>query len=86
MAFYNDLCDDWIYPADSNGNLPLTASNGDQFGSPPALPEGVYTFTITACGLDGQTQTTTFTWTLDYICTNLVCPTISPITYTIEGS
>ena len=32
--------------ADANGNLALTANDGDDEG---ALPEGDYTFTIEAC-------------------------------------
>ena len=58
---YSGLCTGWTYPADANGNLGLTANPADKDGT---LPPGVYTFTITATGLDGQTETGTFTWTL----------------------
>ena len=47
------------------------------------MPEGVYTFTVTAQGLGAQSQTTDFTWTLDYLCNNRACPTITPVSYTI---
>ena len=53
--------------ADSDGNLGLVAQVGNDTGT---LPPGEYTFTIEACGLNGQTQTSTFTWTL-YTCENL---------------
>ena len=51
---YPQLCDDWTYPADANGNLGLTANLEDY---PSVLPEGAYTFTVTATGLNGQTET-----------------------------
>lgn len=43
---FNDLCDAWVYPADANGNLALTAGSTDY----ATYPEGMYTFTITATG------------------------------------
>ena len=35
---YSELCDDWIYPADANGNLGLTASASDK----DTYPSGAY--------------------------------------------
>ena len=83
MIDFTSLYAAWVYPANINGNLGLTATVPEYVSG--ALPEGVYTFTITAQGL-AQSQTTDFTWTLDYLCNNRVCPTISPITYTITDA
>ena len=71
-----------MYPGDMNGNLELIATESDFFSGD--LPEGDYVFTITACGLDGQTEDGTFTWTLDYPCNNNPCPTLPLQEYTIE--
>ena len=79
---YSTLANGWLYPSNTNGNLGLTATVADFVSN--ALPEGVYTFTVTAKGPGSQSQTTDFTWTLDYLCNNRACPTISPITYKIK--
>ena len=78
---YSGLASGWLYPGNTNGNLGLTAAVADFVSN--ALPEGVYTFTVTAKGTGSQSQTTEFTWTLDYLCNNVVCPTISPVNYKI---
>ena len=78
---YSSLSNGWLYPGNTNGNLGLTANLADFVSN--ALPEGVYTFTVTAKGPGSQSQTTDFTWTLDYLCNNRVCPTITPVIYNI---
>ena len=78
---YSGLANGWLYPGNSNGSLGLTANLADFVSN--ALPEGVYTFTVTAKGLGSQSQTTDFTWTLDYLCNNRACPTVAPVTYKI---
>ena len=46
---YSGLANGWLYPGNTNGNLGLTATVPEYVSD--ALPEGVYTFTITAQGL-----------------------------------
>lgn len=76
---FNQLCDGW-QNADAIANdsdLALTATQLD-FSSNDLLV-GTYTFTITATGLNGQTTTGTFTWTLNegIACLDLICPSLS---------
>lgn len=73
---FNQLCDGW-QNADAianDGDLALTANLADFTNND--LPVGTYTFTITATGLNGQTTTGTFTWTLTegIPCLDLICP------------
>ena len=78
---YNYLCNSWDTDG-VNGSLALTASASDK----PTLPTGAYTFTITATDLSGATQTSTFTWTLNDLCSGLVCPVFEdPELYTIRS-
>lgn len=74
---FNQLCDGWDPAPVSGGNLALTANLSDF--NDGSLPVGTYTFTITATGLDGQTTTGTFTWTLaeGIPCLDLDCPPLS---------
>lgn len=49
------------------------------------LPPGAYVFTIQANGLNGQTATETFTWTLTSSsdpCDMVMCPSVTTISYT----
>ena len=72
-----------MFPADSNGNLGLTANEGDDAS---ILPPGDYIFTILGTGLNGQTATSTFTWTLSATgpCDMVMCPAITEYSYTID--
>ena len=78
---YSELCDDWIDPADANGNLGLTASASDKVNYPP----GTYVFTITATDLSGMTETGMFSWVLTDRCSDRTCPNVPLQEYTITG-